>query len=98
MTMNHAQGAARAGFRAGIGTAMIATLTAFAAAQDYPQDSPAAAALAKADAAVQAIIAVPDGQRSFENTIGALDDLVTRLQTETNLPAFMAQVSTDAAE
>lgn len=63
-----------------------------------PADSPIAPALQKAERAVAAIVAVPDGQRTFANTLGALDDLIVQLQLDTQMPIFMAYVSTDAAE
>lgn len=56
------------------------------------------AALKRADAAVAAIIALPDAQRTFENTLGAIDDIDARVEAETNMIQFMAYVSTDAAE
>lgn len=55
-------------------------------------------AIAEADKAVAAIIAVPDGQRTFENTLGAIDDLAARLEASTSMAQFMAYVSTDAEE
>ncbi|MCC6907388.1 MAG: Zn-dependent oligopeptidase [Phycisphaerales bacterium] len=55
-------------------------------------------AIAQADKAVAAIIAVPDEKRTFENTLGAIDDLLARLDGGTNMAQFMAYVSTDAAE
>ena len=53
-------------------------------------------AIKKADAEVAAIIAVPDGRRTFENTLGALDDLQVRLDTATAFSYFLQHVSTDA--
>jgi len=55
-------------------------------------------AIAKADKSVAAIIAIPDAKRTFENTLGALDDLLARLDSGTNMAQFMAYVSSDAAE
>lgn len=55
------------------------------------------AAIKVADESVAKIIAVPQGQRTYENTLGALDDLQTRLDTETSLLIFMQNVSTEAA-
>jgi thimet oligopeptidase len=63
-----------------------------------PTDSPVYEALLRAEAAVRAIVAVPKGERTFANTLGALDDLYARLQNETNLIEFMQHVSTDQAE
>ncbi len=39
-------------------------------------------AFANADIEVAAIIAVPDDQRTFANTAGALDDMMVRLDGE----------------
>jgi len=68
------------------------------AAAAFTQEVPAnvVAALKKADAAVAKIIAIPDGERNFDNTIGALDDISTQLDTDTSLTLFMQFVSTDA--
>lgn len=62
-----------------------------------PAPSPVADALARADAAVQAIVDV-SAARTFDNTVGALDDLLVRLDTETAMIQFMAHVSTKAEE
>lgn len=56
------------------------------------------AALARADAAIAEIIAVPQDQRTFDNTLGALDDALSQLDAETNMAQFVAFVSTDADE
>lgn len=63
-----------------------------------PADSPVAEPLKKAEAAVQAIIGVPAGERTFDNTVGALDDMLVHLDTDTGMTMFMAYVSTDAKE
>jgi Zn-dependent oligopeptidase len=55
-------------------------------------------ALVRAAAAVDAIVAVPDTARTFVNTIEAMDDLVARLELDTNYDMFMAYVSTDAEQ
>lgn len=54
------------------------------------------AALKKADDSVAAIVAVPDGQRNFDNTLGALDDLSVRLDDDTSMFLFMQYVSPDS--
>lgn len=72
--------------------------TAALAAYEIPPDSPVADALHRADAAVAAIVAVPDAQRTFDNTMGAVDDLVVRMQLDTQMTVFMAYVSTDATQ
>jgi thimet oligopeptidase len=53
-------------------------------------------AFANADVEIEAIIAVPTGQRTFANTVGALDDMMVRLDGDANMMAFMAYVHTDA--
>ena len=68
------------------------------AAGSIPEDSPVKAALERAERAVEKIVAVPDGQRNFDNTLGALDELATHLQNDTGMVEFMQHVSTDAAE
>jgi thimet oligopeptidase len=60
--------------------------------------SPIAEALTRAEAGVNAIVAVPDDQRSYENTVLALDDVLARLDTECGMTLFMQYVSTDKAE
>jgi thimet oligopeptidase len=60
--------------------------------------SPVAAAIQNANAAVKAIVDVPDSKRTFENTIGAIDDLASHLNADTTMLQFMQYVSTDAAE
>lgn len=55
-------------------------------------------AIAEADKSVAAIIAIPDSKRTFENTLGALDDILARVDGGTNMAQFMAYVSTDAEE
>jgi len=62
------------------------------------EGSPIADALLAADAAVQKIVDVPAGQRTFQNTLGALDDLSATLNDDTIWTQFMAYVSTDADE
>lgn len=55
-------------------------------------------ALAEADARIAAIVAVPANERTFENTLGALDNIIAHVKLDTNMPLFVAYVSTDAAE
>ena len=61
-------------------------------------DSPIADALERADARLAAILAIPAEERTFENSVRALDDLQASFFMEARMPGFMAQVSTDAAE
>ncbi len=55
------------------------------------------AAFAAADAEIANIIAVEADQRTYNNTIGAIDDLMARLDGASNLAVFMAYVHPDAA-
>jgi thimet oligopeptidase len=67
--------------------------------QDDPYaDSPVAGALRRADDALDAIVAIPDGERTYANTLGALDDTVAAMFRDARMPGFMSDVSTDAAE
>jgi thimet oligopeptidase len=54
------------------------------------------AAIKKADDAVAAIVAVPDSKRSFDNTVGALDDMTVRLDNDTSMFLFMQNVAVDS--
>jgi thimet oligopeptidase len=65
---------------------------------DIPENSPVADALRKAEAAIQKIVSLPDGERNFDNTVGAIDDMIVTLRLDTEFTQFMAQVSTDARE
>lgn len=60
--------------------------------------SPIADAIHRADAAVATIVTIPDDKRTYENTITAVDDLLTHFETDTNMLRFLQYVSTDAAE
>ena len=64
----------------------------------FAQEVPASvkAAITEADAAIAKIVAVPDAQRTWDNTLGAFDDAMARLERATSLPIFMANVATDA--
>ncbi|MHC4892363.1 MAG: M3 family metallopeptidase [Planctomycetota bacterium] len=53
-------------------------------------------AFAAADAAIEAICAVPEGERTFENTIEAIDDAVADLYAQVGFRAFMEHVHPDA--
>lgn len=54
-------------------------------------------AIATANAAIARIIAIPDKDRTFANTIGALDDLYADLEDSTSMLVFMSNVHPDAA-
>src|SRR4051812_18382626 len=55
------------------------------------------AAIKRANDAATTIVAIPDNQRTFDNTLGAVDDLVANLESDTSMLIFMSNVSTDAA-
>ena len=94
---------------AGLGAGCASTATrpeipatvALAVADDpvgsIPDDSPIADDLRRAEAAVRAVVAVPDGERTYENTLLAIDDLSAQLELDTNMTMFLAYVSPDAA-
>ena len=54
-------------------------------------------ALSQANDRIAAIIAVPDDQRTFENTILAMDDISAHFDRDGSLMAFMGHVHPDAA-
>jgi len=77
--------------------ACLAILALFAVsgfAQEVPQS--VKDALARADDAIAKIVAVPDGERNYENTLGAYDDMIARLERDTSMFIFMSNVATDA--
>src|SRR5436190_16440864 len=71
-------------------------MSSWAFGEEGDANSPIAAQMAAADKAVAQIVAIPADKRTFDNTFMAMDDLVTRLQTDTGMIAFMANVSPDA--
>ncbi len=68
--------------------------TCWASGQEVPQSIKDA--LKRADDAIAKIVAIPDGARTFDNTMGAFDDLSCKLDTDTSLFIFMENVSPDA--
>lgn len=68
---------------------------ALAAASDL--DPEVTAAFARADAALAAIAALPDDQRTFENTLDAVDAAIARLFREVRYAGFMKDVHPDPA-
>ena len=76
----------------------VMVILASAAQADYPKDSPIADGLARAERSVDRIVSISDDRRTFENTVGAIDDLITGLELDANMTMFMPYVSTDAAE
>lgn len=75
---------------------ILACLTAFVHAQDIPQN--VKDAIAKAEADLKTLIAIPASDRTFDNTLGALDRIGKVLDDDTSLTLFMSNVSTDAGE
>jgi len=73
-------------------------LFALAIAAPAQDTSPIAEQIAAADAAIDAILALPAADRTFENTVVAIDDVIARFFERARMPAFMAHVSTDAHE
>ncbi len=60
-------------------------------------DNPMTDAIAKANASVAKIVAIPDKDRTFDNTIGAIDDLLATFEYRVSLFIFMSNVHPDAA-
>ncbi len=83
---------------AGLLAAVAGLSMTAAAVADVPADSPIKDALERAERAAKAIATVAPADRTYENTVLAVDDLLTRLETDTNMLRFMQYVSTDAAE
>ncbi len=50
------------------------------------------------DEQVEKIIAVPDNERTYENTLGAMDDVVARVLIEIQFPIVLSLLSPDAEE
>lgn len=73
---------------------LAATVSTFVFGQEPPPS--VTAAIAKANEGIAKIIAVPDSQRTFENTLGALDIINNELEKATNMTLFMQYVSPDA--
>lgn len=73
------------------------TVTSSSVLAEIPQDSPVRVALQKADATVAKIVAIPAGQRTFENTMLAVDDMLATLENDTNYKMFLQYVSPDRA-
>jgi thimet oligopeptidase len=76
-------------------SALVITCTVIVFAQDDVSPN-VKAAIKRADDSVAAIVAIPDSQRTYENTIGAIDDLQARLDGDVTFDVFMQNVSPDA--
>lgn len=82
-------------FRFGFTLGLASCLAGLASA-DVPPN--VAAAIKRANDSVSTIIAVSPASRTFDNTVGALDDLSAHLDTDTSLTIFMQNVSTSDKE
>jgi thimet oligopeptidase len=81
----------------------LVTFVAFLPSRSFAQTEadvapPIKEAVSRAESAIAKILAVPDSQRTFANTLGALDDMGARLDADTSLFIFFQNVSTDAKE
>jgi len=82
--------------------ALTATLASAGLTPDVPQTPEELtarfdAAMQEADDRVEAIVAVPDAERTYANTIGAMDDINAHFDRDGNMLAFMGHVHPDAA-
>jgi thimet oligopeptidase len=77
--------------------AALVPLAAFARAQS-DGESPIAEAVTRANAALARVAALPDDQRTYANTVLALDDVQATFFEEARMAGFMADVSPDAEE
>ncbi len=75
---------------------LITALTVLAALMPLQEaPSPIADAIAHADARLAEILAIAPQDRTFENTVRAIDDLQATFFIEGRMPGFLSQVSTD---
>jgi thimet oligopeptidase len=77
--------------------ALLAFLFTNAAFAQAPVPANVEAAIKRADAEVAKLVAIPDKQRTFDNTVLALDNLQDDLNTATSLTIFLSNVSPDAS-
>ncbi|MCP3917915.1 MAG: Zn-dependent oligopeptidase [bacterium] len=70
----------------------------FEVKDDSGADSPIAEPIAAANAAIDAIVAIPDGERTYANTLFALDGVVATFFNDARMTGFLSQVSTDSDE
>ncbi len=75
---------------------VLALFAAAASQAQAPVPANVQAAIKKTDDGIAKILTIPDGQRTFENTVLALDDLQDDLNTETSMAVFLQNVSPDA--
>lgn len=72
----------------------VLAVASFAHAQEVPQAIKDA--VSRAEDSIAKIVAVPDSERNYQNTLGALDDMSARLERDVSMFIFMSNVSTDA--
>lgn len=54
-------------------------------------------AVAKANKAIEKIVAIPSQDRTFDNTLGAIDDLLANFEQDTSMLLFMGYVHPEAS-
>lgn len=54
--------------------------------------------MSRANDAIAKVLAIPDSERTFDNTIGALDEVLVRIDNDISLYIFMQFVSTDSLQ
>ncbi|HMN41943.1 MAG TPA: M3 family metallopeptidase [Phycisphaerales bacterium] len=80
-----------------VGLPCIPTPPALAADIVTAPKDPMGAAIADANAAVARIVALADKDRTFDNTIGAIDDVLANFEYSVSMFIFMSNVHPDAA-
>ena len=60
-------------------------------------DNPMAAAISEANASIAKIVAIADKDRTFDNTVGAFDDVLATFEDRVALFIFLSNVHPDAA-
>ena len=79
----------------GVALLLLAVGAPATASHPFPPDL-VDKAIARADKSVQNILAIPTEKRTFENTVGAVDDVIAQMELDTNMFLFQAYVSPDA--
>lgn len=54
-------------------------------------------AIARANASIATIVAIPAADRTFDNTVGAIDDLLANFEQDTSMLIFLSNVHPDAS-
>ncbi len=75
---------------------LVGALSLAANAQETPR--PIKDAIQRAEVAITRIVQIKDSERTFDNTLGALDNLNARLDDDTSLCIFLENVSPSAKE